>query len=714
MAFDGTIQELTVNMFGDTMDRKWEQVQQGDTASRTIRFHLEAFDKPYEIPYGASVSLDVEKTDGTHAICTGTVEGINTVVITLTSQACACSGKQEAQLYLYTGDGDIRSQKFNVIIPKAVYKKGGIVSRDENNMFQEAKAEVESVKKRQEEMDKRLSALVAASGETEGNAELQDIRTGADGVAYQTAGDAVRGQMKKKADTEDTVSWSQWFDLHRTGWHGGVTFPQFGTSPSTIGTKTGDNADIVIETSTNTTAGRNDFAKDKVTDLMFNGIEVNGYIDDEGEPHITAVKGSPGFARDGSNGDVWMAYMTPYYKRIYTDTEEGWDFADHQVDDLVPWPDSVRPDGTVRSFYFKSKYSGVIGKDGLVSSISGKPLIRNVSHNGQLTEIAKKGAQYCGMTTTDMAWAQWMFDMKFANHNSELIMAGMTGYSGQYAATVVEEGVRRIIIRKEDAKQLLVGSYVSIGYGAISNGTISNDRGNQSMHAYADDVKLLKIEDYDANNSAVYVDAASTFSTARVKLNDTLESPVYISTMHWWSGSCDDVKGSDGSPSDCKSRKEPFILSGVEFGHGGYYVLADIVMSGTYDAEADVYGQTPYIVNDSRKIATSLTDDYAKMGITTPNLQDGWNYISKEGYDPKAPWLQIPIEAKATSSTGFADSINTGNRSTGLREVLWFGGLAYWSRAGLRCVALSDGLGGWWWRYLCRLSCLRRGVATRG
>lgn len=519
---------------------------------------------------------------------------------------------------------------------------------------------------------------------------------------------------ERKVDKLDAMTWSNWFDAHRTGWHGGVTFPQFSTSQSTLGTKSGDNADMVAETSTNTAKGRNDYADKPVTDLMFNGIEVNGYIDDEGEPHITAVKGSPGFARDGSNGDVWMAYMTPYYKRIYTDTEEGWDFADHQVDDLVPWPDSVRPDGTVRSFYFKSKYPGVIGKDGLVSSISGKPLIRNVSHNGQLTEIAKKGAQYCGMTTTDMAWAQWMFDMKFANHNSELIMAGMTGYSGQYAATVVEEGVRRIIIRKEDAKQLLVGSYVSIGYGAISNGTISNDRGNQSMHAYADDVKLLKIEDYDANNSAVYVDAASTFSTARVKLNDTLESPVYISTMHWWSGSCDDVKGSDGSPSDCKSRKEPFILSGVEFGHGGYYVLADIVMSGTYDAEADVYGQTPYIVNDSRKIATSLTDDYAKMGITTPNLQDGWNYISKEGYDPKAPWLQIPIEAKATSSTGFADSINTGNRSTGLREVLWFGHLNNWSYAGLRCVVLYNGLGRGWWYSLCRLSCLRRGVATRG
>lgn len=68
---------------------------------------------------------------------------------------------------------------------------------------------------------------------------------------------------------------------------------------------------------------------------MFNGIEVNGYIDEDGEPHITRGQGSPNFSRTGESGDVWMAFLTPYYKRISTDTEEGWDFADHKVDDLV-------------------------------------------------------------------------------------------------------------------------------------------------------------------------------------------------------------------------------------------------------------------------------------------------------------------------------------------------------------------------------------------
>lgn len=566
-----------------------------------------------------------------------------------------------------------------------------------------------------EEIKTQLTALIAASGETGGNTELQDIRNGADGTVYKTAGESVRKQFNKKADKDDAMSWSQWFDLHRTGWHGGVTFSQFATSPSVLGTKTGDNADMVAETSTNTVKGRNDYADKPVTDLMFNGIEVNGYYDTDGEPHITAVKGSPEFSRTGENGDVWMAYMTPFYKRIYSDTEEGWDFADHQVDDLLPWDGAVRPDGTYRSFYMVAKYPGVIGKDGLTGSISGKPPLRNTSHNNQISDFAKKGSQYCGFTSDDAAWVQWMTDMKFATHNSQSKMAGCTGYNAQCPATVTETDTKRIIISKSNANNLLVGSYVSIGYGYINNNALNLDRGNGNLHKYADSVKILKIESYDDNNSAVYVDSEESFSTELVKLSDSLTSQIYLSTMHWWSGACDDVLGPDGSPTNCTSGKEPYILSGVELMHGGYTVVSDVILSGVYDADADTYAQTPYIVNDSRKIANNkITEDYTKVGFSLPDTKDAWNYISKEGYDARFPWLQLPVEARASSSTGFADALHTGARNTSLREYLWGGYLSAGSSAGARCVSANSGVGHAWWALLRRLSSLRRGTAALG
>ena len=532
-------------------------------------------------------------------------------------------------------------------------------------------------------------------------------------------GDLVRGITTlndKKADKEDAITWSQWFDLHRTGWHGGVTFPQFASSQSPLGTKTGDNADVVVQTSTATTKGRNDLADKPVTDLMFNGIEVNGYVDEDGEPHITAVKGSPEFSRDGSNGDVYMAFLTPFYKRIYNDTEDSWDFADHQLDGMKPWDGAVRQDGTYRSFYFVAKYPGVYNDENIVSSISGKKLIRDVSHNGQISMFAKKGTQYCGMTSTDVAWAQWMSDMKFANRNSGATMMGaMNSYYLQYPATVEESDVKRIIISKANAKNLLVGSFVSIGYGTAYNGIVDLDRGrSNNPHKYADDVEILKIEDYDDNNSAVYIDAPETFSTAPVALTDSLTSKIYLSTMHWHTGSCDEVLGPDGSPTSCTSGKEPFVLSGVELGHGGYMVIADIIMSGVYDSDADTYSQTPYIVNDNRKITGSskLTDDYVKLGIAVPDTSGNWKYISKEGYDARYPFAQFPVEIAGSSTTGFCDGVHTGERNTGLRECLWFGALYHGSNTGLRCLGLTNGLSWNGWYYCSRLSSLRRGVAA--
>lgn len=532
-------------------------------------------------------------------------------------------------------------------------------------------------------------------------------------------GDLVRGITTlndKKADKEDAITWSQWFDLHRTGWHGGVTFPQFASSQSPLGTKTGDNADVVVQTSTATTKGRNDLADKPVTDLMFNGIEVNGYVDEDGEPHITAVKGSPEFSRDGSNGDVYMAFLTPFYKRIYNDMEDSWDFADHQLDGMKPWDGAVRQDGTYRSFYFVAKYPGVYNDENIVSSISGKKLIRDVSHNGQISMFAKKGTQYCGMTSTDVAWAQWMSDMKFANRNSGATMMGaMNSYYLQYPATVEESDVKRIIISKANAKNLLVGSFVSIGYGTAYNGIVDLDRGrSNNPHKYADDVEILKIEDYDDNNSAVYIDAPETFSTAPVALTDSLTSKIYLSTMHWHTGSCDEVLGPDGSPTSCTSGKEPFVLSGVELGHGGYMVIADIIMSGVYDSDADTYSQTPYIVNDNRKITGSskLTDDYVKLGIAVPDTSGNWKYISKEGYDARYPFAQFPVEIAGSSTTGFCDGVHTGERNTGLRECLWFGALYHGTNAGLRCLSLYSDLSWSGWLFCSRLSSLRRGVAA--
>lgn len=58
------------------------------------------------------------------------------------------------------------------------------------------------------ELNARVSSIIASGTATEGNTELIDIRTGADGKVYQAAGDAVRGQISElKGDLDKLASY---------------------------------------------------------------------------------------------------------------------------------------------------------------------------------------------------------------------------------------------------------------------------------------------------------------------------------------------------------------------------------------------------------------------------------------------------------------------------------------------------------------------------
>lgn len=147
MAFDGTIQELTVNMHGGLLQNPKIEVQQNDTASRKIKIHLKTFDNAdYIIPYGATAILCVNKTDRTVVYDECEIIDVSTVGTTLSSQATASPGQSKAQIYICTNEGDIKSQAFIVNVQSAVYREDAIKSSNEFGILQNLIEEVGALK----------------------------------------------------------------------------------------------------------------------------------------------------------------------------------------------------------------------------------------------------------------------------------------------------------------------------------------------------------------------------------------------------------------------------------------------------------------------------------------------------------------------------------------------------------------------------------------
>ena len=72
-------------------------------------------------------------------------------------------------------------------------KDGNMVLMDQNDKQDISRQLADKAQKSDLLQEKtRIDNLVANAGDTDGNAELLDIRVGFDGVTYPTAGDAVR------------------------------------------------------------------------------------------------------------------------------------------------------------------------------------------------------------------------------------------------------------------------------------------------------------------------------------------------------------------------------------------------------------------------------------------------------------------------------------------------------------------------------------------
>lgn len=500
---------------------------------------------------------------------------------------------------------------------------------------------------------------------------------------------ANQSQLSYDATAEEYTQQSikAMLDSYRNGLAYGVSIPK---GSATACTKIGANAGIAAPTPG--IVGR--AADDPYTQVgPFTHFDVNGYVDGNGAPHVTAFEGDGRFRRDGSNGDVWV--LAPVLWWLMDESDEDAvtiSVSDTRLPGLNPQPQAYLPDGTLRPFMLYAKYVGVKGDDEHMHSYAGrKPWNRNVSHNSLITQCANASTGYSGKSIADDWYLKTMFLLKYATKHSQSVFYGCASYDVQCAPTVAEEGVTRVIVSKTNADKLLVGSAVMLG-----THTGNNDRNTASNFDVFDGLRITKIEQYDDANSAVYIDSPTTFDVA---------TTYWLSTSPWFSGTLDAVEG-DGTLSDAGrlNGKEPFKLQGIETMMGLMELLGDVIING--DAES---GWEPCINFDSRNEATSVTSDYARTGkYMTAGSSAGHHYPL---YPSNASGLLMGQGDGASQSTGMCDSQYTSALGTGTREWYGLGGLYIAGYAGLWYVGGSYALAYAFWPVGSRLSGTGRGRA---
>ncbi len=493
-----------------------------------------------------------------------------------------------------------------------------------------------------------------------------------------------------------TALCDRWYTITRLGWLGYSEFYQPSVSAVSTGTKGGDNADLVCIPSTDAEANRDDYAGLP----LFAICDCNWVVDpDSLEPVITEIEGiTDGFERYNPDKYVGVLQMAPWH--FWQDNADTYlhGVADYKVSgyehvELVP--EAVRIDGSVRPWVVHAKYMSAT-RNGKMTCCAGMIPTAFTSHNSLHTLSAKNGAQYSGGTTADDAWLKLMFFIKHASLTADGIQQGCCNYSYQYPAAASETGVKRILLTEAQAANLVAGSSVIVG-----NYNGSMDRGNADMYSItgsggAKIVKIVKVTVNDVQYSAVYIDTTAIFNAVANGASKT--GTTYISTWHWASGSCDSVKGVDGSPGSNTNGKYPARIQGIEYAVGGYEVYADVIQNLADDA------YTPWIVRRSAQQASSITKNYVNTGINYPQpASDSWTYPKKFDYKNGVFYA---AESGGSSSTYLRDGFYANKAgSVGVREWLAFGYLnTGTANGGLSCLHGNSALSRGWWYYLARLS----------
>lgn len=528
---------------------------------------------------------------------------------------------------------------------------------------------------------------------TEGQKQLTDVHEAAKEIVADR--EQINTNKKDISDLKTSAYtdtfFRNFFAMQRTGKKYTVRFPLWETSQVATGEKLDDNTGLIMEASTITEKGRDDYE----TIPLFRTYDCNVEKID-GKLKITSMKGDIGF--DPKEKDTFVLGMPYYHKAWVQDGYLYYSRSDTPHEGYVLCSEARKTDG-MRNFCLYGKYVAGRNSQGTLGSYYGVNPTRNLpSYNNNITEAKKRGDEYCFGSSYDYAYIQTTFLLKYANKNWNNVLGGCFTYNYQYLVSVPESNTKRVVIKKTEADKFLIGSCVIVGDSG--DGSKAPERGTAAAYNLCDSAKILDIVEVDAENKALVLDITSNITTT---------ATTWVSTIHWESGFSDDILGRDGcfcqTKSQISSMLYPSVIQGIELMVGGYEVPGNTFMDIVDGLTRDVY-----VCTDSTKLTTNVTtakETYVKLAKQmTVERNNEWNYGTEIFIDTENG-MNIITKSGASGSgtnTGFCDGIYFDTAETGQREFLLLGSL--WSRGicGAFYAYCYNRLGGTWWYILARLS----------
>lgn len=378
---------------------------------------------------------------------------------------------------------------------------------------------------------------------------------------------------------------------------------------------------------------------------------------------IRAFIGDPGFARDGSNGEVMLFIPRFYYRHTYdpgTKIHEYW-VAPLSINGFKVHPAFIRA-GVEKPYLLLGAYKAGTDANSKITSRTGTVPTVSITRATFRQRALNRGSKWLIEDVLIRSAIGLLLIVEYATMDTQIAIGnGITAlpYSSSHTVTEEATGANTITVSPSTGTQFRVGEIIGVG----------TSLGGQQVAANRE---ILSIDTSDPTKTVITVDG-DPFNTA-------VGNIIYCTGQR--TGQCDSFNGASGMATGTNSRVS-VSYRGLEDLWGNVWEFIDGV--NIRNAE-----RQPYFA-DGSFVDNVFDGSYAASGVILP---EGSGYVRNLCYSQISDWLLMPSEVGGGSTTYVPDYFYQNWAASSEKIALAGGGWFNGASAGFFCwyVSTSSGI----------------------